>query len=222
MRRVIARKNEWSHLTLVPLSATGTGPSAIMRISMYGTLVGIEAPPPSRNLQVKPCAISGLGTDLTTQLEISNDVQTDAGLDIKYSITENPTADLTLNTDFAQVEVHEQQVNLTRFSLFFPEKREFFLEGRGISDFAPGVGGGGRRGGGTPTLFYSRQIGLQGGEAVPIIGEGSVRPPSSLRVLADGTASGWLTLRVIGRRHLSLDAFWALVLSVDRGGNRND
>ena len=174
MRRVIARKNEWSHLTLLPLSVTGTGPSAIMRISMYGTLVGIEAPPPSRNLQVKPYAISGLRTDLTAQPEISNDVHSDAGLDIKYSITENLTADLTLNTDFAQVEVDEQQVNLTRFSLFFPEKREFFLEGRGIFDFAPGVGGGGGRGGSTPTLFYSRQIGLQGGDAVPIIGGGRV------------------------------------------------
>ena len=57
---------------------------------------------------------------------------------MKYGITANLTADFTVNTDFAQVEIDEQQVNLTRFSLFFPEKRDFFLEGRGIFDFARG------------------------------------------------------------------------------------
>ena len=91
------------------------------------------------------------------------------------------------NTDFAQVEVDEQQVNLTRFSLFFPEKREFFLEGRGIFDFGRGVtifrggpGGGGRPGGGggffgggdVPTIFFSRRIGLERGQTVPILGGG--------------------------------------------------
>ena len=71
----------------------------------------------------------------------------DAGIDVKYGITANLTADVTVNTDFAQVEVDEQQVNLTRFSLQFPEKRDFFLEGRGIFDFARGgVGGGGGTG----------------------------------------------------------------------------
>ena len=65
----------------------------------------------------------------------------DAGFDVKYGLTRSLTADFTYNTDFAQVEVDEQQVNLTRFSLFFPEKRDFFLEGQGIFDFG---GGGGR------------------------------------------------------------------------------
>ena len=98
------------------------------------------------------------------------------------------TADFTYNTDFAQVEVDEQQVNLTRFSLFFPEKREFFLEGRGIFDFGRGApfGGGGGPGGGTrrpggggffgggdvPTIFFSRRIGLERGQTVPILGGG--------------------------------------------------
>ena len=100
---------------------------------------------------------------------------------MKVGITENLTADFTYNTDFAQVEVDEQQVNLTRFSLFFPEKREFFLEGRGIFDFARGGTGGGFGGGGgffgggnAPTLFYSRRIGLQGGAVVPVLGGGRV------------------------------------------------
>src|SRR6185503_3647056 len=80
------------------------------------------------------------------------------------------TADFTINTDFAQVEIDEQQVNLTRFSLFFPEKREFFLEGRGIFDFARGGSGafGGVGTTDTPYLFYTRRIGLNGGRVIPI------------------------------------------------------
>ena len=180
LRRAIRRKNEWNYLTPLPQSVVGTGSSGFFRVSMAATLVGLEAPPASRNLEVKPYGIAGLKSKRVDAGGISNDWDYDAGLDIKYGITENLTADFTFNTDFAQVEVDEQQVNLTRFSLFFPEKREFFLEGRGIFNFAPGVsgGGGGGRGpgggGGTPTLFYSRQIGLQNGEPVPILGGGRV------------------------------------------------
>jgi hypothetical protein len=149
--------------------------SGTFRVSMYGTLVGIEAPPPSRNLEVKPYVISGMRTDVATTPQVDNDGYADAGLDIKYGITENLTADLTFNTDFAQVEVDEQQVNLTRFSLSFPEKREFFLESRGVFDFGLSGGGGGfGGGGGAPTLFYSRQIGLEAGQTVPILGGGRI------------------------------------------------
>ena len=73
---------------------------------------------------------------------VSDDLDAEFGGDFKYGVTANLTADLTVNTDFAQVEVDEQQVNLTRFSLFFPEKRDFFLEGRGNFDFARGGAGG--------------------------------------------------------------------------------
>ena len=185
MRRVIRRRNEWSYLTLIPISVSGTrGMRGVMRVSRFGTLVGLEAPPASRVVDVKPYGISGLETDLTTDPQVRNHLDADAGLDLKIGITDNLTADLTYNTDFAQVEVDEQQVNLTRFSLFFPEKREFFLEGRGIFVFGTGgVGGGGaflRRGRGgfggggvsAPTLFFSRRIGLQSGEPVPIVGGG--------------------------------------------------
>ncbi len=109
---------------------------------------------------------------------MANQLDSQVGLDVKYGITANLVADFTYNTDFAQVEVDEQQVNLTRFSLFFPEKRDFFLEGRGIFDFgrggASGGGGGGGLGSGvnsasaTPFLFYSRRIGLNRGRVVPI------------------------------------------------------
>ena len=179
LRRSVARRNEWNYLTAVPISAAGTnGSQGTFRVSMYATLVGIEAPPPGMNLEIKPYAISGVRTDLAAVPEISNDSHADAGLDVKVGVTQNLTADLTFNPDFAQVEADEQQVNLTRFSLFFPEKREFFLEGAGIFNFGAGGrtggggGGGGAGGGGgtAPTLFYSRGIGLQGGQPVPIIG----------------------------------------------------
>jgi hypothetical protein len=88
----------------------------------------------------------------------------DVGFDVKYGVTRGLTADVTYHTDFAQVEADEQQVNLTRFSLFFPEKRDFFLENQGIFNF----GGAGNWGGDTPTLFYSRRIGLDQGRVVPI------------------------------------------------------
>ena len=70
-------------------------------------------------------------SDRAATPRLSNDLGGDVGVDVKYGVTQNLTADLTYNTDFAQVEADEQQVNLTRFSLFFPEKREFFLENQG-------------------------------------------------------------------------------------------
>jgi hypothetical protein len=172
IRRAIRHKNEWVHLTPIPSSAIGTGPQGALRVSAAATLVGIEAPPAGRALEVKPYAISGLRTDRAATPATSNDLHADAGLDVKYGITRNLTADFTLNTDFAQVEVDEQQVNLTRFNVSFPEKREFFLEGRGIFDFAPR--GGARFMSGppsnVPTLFFSRRIGLEAGEPVPVLG----------------------------------------------------
>ena len=183
MRRTVWRRNEWNHLTWLPLSVGRMGGPSSNRVSLYGTLVGLEAPPPSRVLEVKPFGISGLRTDVSADPEIRNEGHADAGLDVKWGITENLLADFTYNTDFAQVEVDEQQINLTRFSLFFPEKREFFLESRGIFDFGGGGrppgsarGGRGRGGGGggsgVPTMFYSRRIGLQDGQQIPIIAGG--------------------------------------------------
>jgi TolB-like protein len=184
LRRAIRRKNEWVYLTRLPISAGGGGGSSgIFRVSSAGTLVGIEPPEASRNIEIKPYAIGNLTRDTVSNPDGGNVRDGDFGLDVKYGITRNLTADLTYNTDFAQVEVDEQQVNLTRFSLFFPEKREFFLEGRGVFDFArggiggagPGGGGGGFFGGGNaPTLFYSRRIGLDNGQVVPILGGGRV------------------------------------------------
>ena len=189
LRRAIRHKNEWVYLTRLPTAAgAGGGARGIFRVSAAGTLVGLDPPPASRNLEVKPYAIGGATTDLTASPAIENAASGDVGLDVKYGITGNLTADFTWNTDFAQVEVDERQVNLTRFPLFFPEKREFFLEGRGIFGFARGgvtggprpPGGGGAGGGifgdvNVPQLFYSRRIGLERAAAgasrvVPIVG----------------------------------------------------
>ena len=177
--RVVRWKNEQTHLTPVPISA---GPG-MFRLSAAGTLTGVEVPAGSRTFEVKPYAIGSVATDVNAVPRISNNGDGDFGVDAKYGVTQNLTADFTYNTDFAQVEVDEQQVNLTRFSLFFPEKREFFLEGRGIFDFGQGArfgirGGRRRRGGGVfnrgdvPTVFFSRRIGLEGGHAVPILAGG--------------------------------------------------
>jgi hypothetical protein len=175
LRRAVRRKNEWNHLTFLPLSAAGGGAQGAFRVSRAGTLVGIEAPPASRVIELKPYGIAGLSTNVVADPVIRNHLEADGGADLKVGITDNLTADFTYNTDFAQVEVDEQQVNLTRFSISFPEKRDFFLEGRGIFDFGSS-GGGGFGGGGVsaPTMFFSRRIGLQGGTQVPIMGGGRV------------------------------------------------
>ena len=160
VRRVNFAKNEHSFLTPVPRSLAD---AAIFQMSRHAALVGIEAPPGSTQLDIKPFAIMDVTSDHLARPRISNDPGGSAGLDVKYGLTQNLVADLTVNTDFAHVEADEQQVNLTRFSLFFPEKREFFVENQGV--FAFGGAGTGPFGGGgsTPVLFYSRRIGLAGG-----------------------------------------------------------
>ena len=161
-RRINRWKNEISYVTRVP---NALGIRGIFQVSAAATLVGIEAPPGARSLELKPYAISDLTTDATASPAIRNDVGGDAGLDVKYGVTQNLTADFTYNTDFAQVEADEEQVNLTRFSLFFPEKREFFLENQALFQFG-GVTG--RFGGDTPILFFSRRIGLDAGREIGI------------------------------------------------------
>ena len=165
VRRRSRWRNEISYLTPIPAAFGGRGH---FQVSLAATLAGLEAPPGSRNLEIKPYAISDLTSDLTATPAISNELGGDVGVDLKYGVTQSLTADVTINTDFAQVEADEQQVNLTRFSLFFPEKREFFLENQGL--FAFGGAGAGPFGGGgeTPVLFYSRRIGLSEGREVPI------------------------------------------------------
>ncbi len=173
-RRSNKSKNEISYLTKLPPSL-GLG-RADFSASLYANLVGLEAPPLSRTLEVKPYAIADVTTDNTSSPARTNDPGGDVGVDAKYSITQNLTADLTYNTDFAQVEADEQQVNLTRFSLFFPEKRDFFLENQGLFTFGTNSFSVGTSGATSdlPILFYSRRIGLSNNREVPILGGGRV------------------------------------------------
>lgn len=164
-------KNEFSYLVPIPRAA---GPSGSFRVSQAATLVGIEAPPPGLNLEVKPYATGDLNTT-PTPAGFHTLHGREFGVDVKYGVTKSLAADLTYNTDFAQVEVDDQQINLTRFNLFYPEKREFFLEGQGLFTFggasanafnanATGSSGANQ----APIVFFSRQIGLDNGQSVPI------------------------------------------------------
>jgi len=119
-----------------------------------------------RPLYITPYGLGGYGQSNDLNDEETAYVHTDkptyeAGLDVKYGLTSNLTLDLTVNTDFAQVEADDYQVNLTRFSLFFPEKRLFFLERAGIFDFNFGE---------YNQLFYSRRIGIAEEQSVRIYG----------------------------------------------------
>ena len=178
IRRMVLWKNETSFLNPVANSYQWRG---IYQLSRAATIVGIQAPQQSRNLELKPYAITTTVTDNSADPPYSNDLSADAGIDVKYGLTRGLTADFTFNTDFAQVEEDQVQVNLTRFSVFFPEKREFFLEGQGIFAY----GGVETRGAFNarpdddnpnlaPIMFFSRRIGLSEDGIVPIIAGGRV------------------------------------------------
>lgn len=132
----------------------------LKRLSLEGTLTGLNLKAP-RNLKLIPYALGRVSKNFDER-PAETKFQPEVGADIKYSITPAVTLDLTYNTDFAQVEVDQQQVNLDRFNLFFPEKRPFFLENAG--QFTVGATG-------EVDLFFTRKIGIgPEGEVVPIIG----------------------------------------------------
>lgn len=164
LQRKVARKTERLVFPSVPSIADW----AFLKPSLAQKIV-LEGIRPRTPLYVTPYGLSGLGqsfplNDGGTGYPREDDVKVEAGLDLKYGLTNNLTMDLTINTDFAQVEADDQQVNLTRFPLFFPEKRQFFQERAGIFDF---------RTGGLSRLFHSRRIGLtEDGQPVRILGGG--------------------------------------------------
>ena len=159
--RFIARKNERHVFPSIPPN-WGMGfakPSQARRVS----LEGVRSQKP---VYFTPYALGGVSrvaelNGAQTAYASDNDVTNEVGLDVKYSVTSNLVLDLTVNTDFAQVEADSQQLNLTRFSLFFPEKRQFFQERGSIFEFSTG---------GLSRLFHSRQIGLNEGEPVRLLG----------------------------------------------------
>ena len=156
--RRIRRKNEVGYWTRVPR------PYRLSRVSLAGELAGIDGIRQGHNLYVKPYLLA----PLECREEDDVDFLPDAGFDLKYGVTSGLTLDLTVNTDFAQVEADEQQINLTRFSLFFPEKREFFLENASIFQFGSPVFG--FQASRDLIPFFSRRIGISEGRLVPILG----------------------------------------------------
>jgi hypothetical protein len=165
--RRVRRKNEDS------LWAPVARRTRVHKMDEAGTLVGLPQLRGSRNVTVKPYAlggdVSGSGPE-ESELGLSGDF----GVDVKWGVTPRMTADLTWRTDFSQVEVDQEQVNLTRFSQFFPEKREFFIESSGTYQFGD-LSERNYRLGASPrdfTLFHSRRIGLEDGRPVPILGGG--------------------------------------------------
>ena len=168
-RRVVAWKNESSMLNQVPASYAG----GWTQMAVAGALEGLETPAQALNLELKPYAVSSVTTDRAARVPFTNDVTSSGGFDLKYGLTRALTADMTVNTDFAQVEEDLQQVNLTRFDVFYPEKRDFFLEGQGIFDFG-GQAGFSARTATVPIMFFSRRVGLSSGQSVPVIAGGRV------------------------------------------------
>ena len=146
----------------------------VHRMSKAGTLTGLEGLTPGRNLTIKPYALAGhsAGSQVPST---SLGSRYDAGVDLKYGITSRLTLDLTTRTDFSQVEVDQEQVNLTRFSQFFPERRDFFIENSGSFTFGDVTERNYRMGASLSdfTFFNSRRIGLTpDGRPIPILGGG--------------------------------------------------
>ena len=153
-QRNIRHRNEQSYWAPLPRQFN------LNRLSLAGELRGLQVPPP-RNLQLNPYL---LGKALRRDADSRATTLGEVGGDLKYSVTPSLTLDLTYNTDFAQVEVDDQQINLDRFNLFFPEKRPFFLENAGL--FSVGQPG-------ELELFFSRRIGIgDDGTQIPIRGGG--------------------------------------------------
>lgn len=151
LQRVIRRKNEESFWAPVELSGT------LWWFSRAGRLAGMLPRQQRRVAEVKPFVVARASRTAAA----ATDADFQPGIDVRLGLTSSVTLDVTANTDFAQVEVDDEQINFTRFSLYFPEKREFFLEGAGVFNF-------GFRN--ESKLFFSRRIGLDaGGREVPML-----------------------------------------------------
>jgi len=136
----------------------------ISQVSNAGSITGLEDLSQGVGLDIKPYGIAGVSRDITRQDVVQPDF--DAGTDIFYRVTSNLVSSTTINTDFAETEADTRQVNLTRFKLFYPEKRSFFLEDAGIFEFAKVESHGppGKNLGGDFIPFFSRRIGLVNNE----------------------------------------------------------
>lgn len=165
--RMIRRKNEhlnWKH---VPRELGGFGLFRLSMAGRVGPFVGIKT---GGNIEFQPYLLSGLQKDVQTGFSFRK--ENDFGLDLKWNLASNFVSDFTYNTDFAQVEADQEQVNLTRYSLYYPEKREFFLEGAELFTVSSdGTYSNGAVASSEPLmLFYSRRIGIYESYQVPLWG----------------------------------------------------
>ncbi len=162
-QRHIRRKNESVLWAPIPKAYTLT------RVSLAGELQGLSGISRGLDLRLKPFLVGGVHDVQASRALRTTDAIRDIGLDARYGLTAGLNMDVTVNTDFAQVEVDEQQVNLTRFGLFYPEKRDFFLENSNF--FTMGTGSAFTTTQVQTDLFFSRRIGLSdSGTPIPIIG----------------------------------------------------
>lgn len=215
--RMVRRKNEESFWSFIPRQFN------LYRMSLAGTLEGVQVPV-RKVSTVTPYVLGSASRDFVTQARTQYPAEW--GADLKYGLTPSLTLDLTYNTDFAQVEVDEQRTNLTRFPLFFPEKRPFFLENAGV--FSAG----------TPQavdLFFSRKIGIDNGTPVPIIGGGRLTgrvgstTVGAMQIVTDDAPSGVIggqsytvlrALREVSRRS-RIGAIGVQRMSTDSSGSYN-
>ena len=161
LSRYNARKNVATQLVVGAHSASSRERYRMAELGALRGLGQISTRPP---IEVKPYLLPGTRKDFLAGAD--EDPSFDAGADLRYGITSNLSLDVSYKTDFAQVEADQEQTNLAQFSLFFPEKREFFLEGANLFEFGDTDSRGSRR----PTLlFYSRRIGLEEDRKIPIL-----------------------------------------------------
>jgi len=212
--RSIRRKNEELTWPQIPQRFR----NGIFQVSQYATLTGLSGLRRGRYTEVKPFAIAGAQK---VAGEANTEVLDDVGVDAKISLTPNLTLDLTWNTDFAQVEADNVQVNLTRYDLFFPEKRDFFLERAGLFTFGAAQ---------ETEVFFSRTIGL----STPIRGGGRLTGevgPFSVGALAlrteDAEVAGvrrpgaWSSVARVRAELLPRTTLGGIFTSLDREGGHN-
>ncbi len=220
--RTIRRKNE-----MVLWQSWSRDNEGFLRVSRAGHLAGVDdLPRYGINAEVKPYVLGGTRQQLDSLGQTPVEGEFKVGLDVKSELLPGLVLDLTVNTDFAQVEVDDEQVNLTRFSLFYPEKRDFFLENAGIFDL-------GFRGGFGPPpyqLFFSRRIGIGEGGEIPMLGGARLtgrvggQTVGVMSVLTAESGAVPLTAHSVARikRDIGQNNFLGLMVTDQRDGDRSN
>ncbi len=220
--RTIRRKNE-----MVLWQSWSRDNEGFVRVSRAGHVVGMDSLPRyGINVEVKPYILGGTRQELNENGETPVEGDFKAGLDAKSEVAPGLVLDLTVNTDFAQVEVDDEQVNLTRFSLFYPEKRDFFLENAGVFDVSF------RGGFGPPPyqMFFSRRIGIGENGEIPMLGGARLtgrvggQTVGFLSVITAESGDVPVTAHSVARikRDIGENNFLGLMVTDQRDGDRSN